>query len=129
MNSELLPRTLGKEAHMSKEKILDKYEKENRKMDEGQRVQDIRADLITLVVIILLSAIAFYVFRNIMVFAMIIGILFTGFGCGEIYRYFNIRKKHYLITGVVAVILGLLFYGTFLSQAIIGNLAESLKWM
>lgn len=102
---------------MNKESILDKFEKNNEKGDEGQIFQDRKADLVTVIVIMILNAVALFVTKNVETFALIVGVVFSGYGCGDMYRFFKIGKNRYLLTGVVFLVAGVLFYVTFLANA------------
>lgn len=107
---------------MNKEQILDKYEKENRKMDEGQRREDARADLLSFLVVIVLSVFAVYINHNAIIFALVLGVLLTAYGCGEMYRFMKIKAKRHLLFGVIAIITGLYFYGTYIMNVLVNAL-------
>ena len=103
---------------MNKNDILNQFEKENKRGDEGERFQDKQAILVTTIVIILLSAVSICVTKDVKTFALIIGVISIGYGSGDVYRYIKIKKKTLLFSGILFIIVGLLFYLAFVANSL-----------
>lgn len=103
---------------MNKNDMLNQFEKENKHGDEGERFQDKQAVLVSTIVIILLSSTSIYITKDVKTFALVIGVIAAGYGAGDIYRFIKIKKKRFIISGIALVIVGLLFYLTFVANSL-----------
>lgn len=103
---------------MSKNDILYQFEKENKKGDEGELFQDKQAVLISSFVMIILGAISILITKDVKTFALIVGVILAGYGAGDLYRFIKIKKKKYIVSGIILVIAGVLFYLTFIANTL-----------
>ena len=98
---------------MAKEDILNKYEKENKEMDEGQLYQERRGDEVSLLVFMFMVVVTLIFNRDVKVFALTVGMFLLSTGCGYLFRYRHFKKKKLLFKGLAETIIGLLLYSTF----------------
>ncbi len=98
---------------MAKEDILNKFEKENKNMDEGQLYQERRGDEASLLVFMLLVAVTMIFNRDVKVFALTVGSFLLSIGCGNLFKRRYSKSKKLLIAGILESLFGLLLYITF----------------
>ena len=110
---------------MANEDILNKFEKENKVMDEGQAFRERKGDQVALLVFLAMTAVTMIFNRDVKVFCLTVGLFFLSSGISDLYKYHYFKEKKLLIKGIIMTAVGLLLYLTFVYQYRNKNLGTS----
>ena len=92
------------------QEIIKRFKESNKKFDEGQLFQDRKADELGFGITVLISLLLmiFKYFNN-QPITDLLGIVFTGEGIADLFRYAKTKRKKMLWIGITYTILGVIF--------------------